>query len=397
MTTLRHALFLAIAYLRAAPGRTAVLVACTALAAFLPAFTLLAADRVETALLARAEASPVLIGHQGNEFDLTMGALYFRGGVREPVDFGTAAAVEAAGYGIAVPLHVAHTAGRAPVVGTSLDYFTQRGLSVHDGRLHAVLGEAVAGAEAARVFGLEPGDTVRSDQTNLYNIAGAYPLVLQITGVLAPTGSPDDAAFFTDVKTAWVLDGTLHGHDEVTRAQAYNSDAAEGEALEASAAIFMIQEITDANRASFHLHGDTAGLPVSAVLVFPDSARSHDQLLGDYAMHDELQAVRPITVVRTILGIVLRVKEGLTVFFVAVALSTTAFFVLVLSLSLRLRADELSLMQRIGSSRPMVALMVGVEVTLVVVAALVFAALGTAVGLALLDSALSGSTLTLGG
>lgn len=391
ITSLRHATLLAVWYLRSAPRRTLVLVLCTAVALFLPVFTALAADRVESALMARALASPVLIGHQGNEFDLTMNALYFQGEVRDPIEFGTAAAVEAAGYGEAVPVYVTHTAGGAPIVGTTLDYLEQRGLAVAHGRAPAVLGEVVAGAQAARDFHLAPGDTVRSDLSNLYNIAGAYPILLQVTGVLAPSGTPDDTAFFADIKTTWVLDGTLHGHDSVTRDQALNPDAAEGENLEATAAIFMFQEITEANRGSFHLHGDTSGLPVSSVLVFPPDARAHDQLLGDYALHEELQAVRPVEVVRTILGIVLRVREGLALYFAAVAATTTAFFVLVLSLSLRLRRDELVLMRRIGSSRPMIALMVGVEVCLVVAASISVAAAATGAGLRLLDAALAGA------
>lgn len=391
MSSLRHATLLAAWYLRSAPGRTLVLVLCTAVALFLPVFTWQAADRVEAALLSRAQASPVLLGHQGNEFDLTMNGLYFRGEVRDPIPYGTAAAVEAAGYGTAVPLYVAHSAGGAPIVGTTLSYLEQRGLVLAEGRAPAVLGEVVAGAQVARDFNLAAGDTVRSDLSNLYNIAGAYPILLQVTGVLAPTGTPDDTAFFADVKTTWVLDGTLHGHDSVTRDQSLNPEAEEGENLEATAAIFMFQEITEANRGSFHLHGDIGELPVSSVLVFPPDARAHDQLLGDYALHDTLQAVRPVQVVRTILGIVLRVEEGLALYFSAIAASTVAFFVLVLSLSLRLRRAELDLMQRIGSSRPMIALMVGVEVLLVILSATVVALAATAGGLFLLEIALAGA------
>lgn len=390
MSALRHATLLAWWYLRSAPARTIVLVCCTALALFLPLFTALAAERVEAALMSRALASPVLIGHQGNEFDLTMNGLYFRGEVRDPIPFGTAADIEARGYGPAIPLYVTHSAGGAAVVGTSLDYLEHRGLAMASGRLPAVLGEVVAGASVARDFNLTAGDTVRSDLTNLYNIAGAYPILLQVTGVLGPNGTPDDHAFFADVKTTWVLDGTLHGHDTVTRAQSLNPDAEDGENLEATAAIFMFQEITEENRGSFHLHGSTDELPVSSVLVFPPDARAHDQLLGDYALHDELQAVRPVEVVRTILGIVLRVRDGLTLYFGAIACSTLAFFVLVLSLSLRLRNDEIRLMQRIGSSRRMVALMVGVEVCMVVMAAAATAVVATMAGLALLDAALAG-------
>lgn len=391
MSSLSHATLLAIWYLRAAPGRSLVLVLCTAVAIFLPLFTWKASTRIEHALMARAEQSPVLVGYKGNEYDLTMNGLYFRGKVRDPIPFGTAAEIERNGYGPAVPLYVAHSAGGTPVVGTLPAYFEQRGLSFADGRLYAVLGEVVAGSRAAQDFNLKPGDTVRSDLTNLYNIAGAYPILLKVTGILNPTGTADDSAFFTDVKTTWVLDGTLHGHDAVTRAQALNPSAAEGENLEATAAIFMFQEITEQNRGSFHLHGDTAGLPISSVLVFPPGPKAHDQLLGDFALHEDLQAVRPIQVISAILDIVLRIREGLTLYFTAIACSTTAFFILVLSLSLRLRKDELTLMERMGSSRPLVALMVGVEVAIVVAAAVGVAMLTNWIAMTLLNHALSGA------
>ena len=83
-----HALFLATRYLRAHPVRTLVLVLGLAVALFLPAFTFLAAERVEEGLLTRATASPILLGHKGNEFDLTLSALYFDGAVRDPIPAG---------------------------------------------------------------------------------------------------------------------------------------------------------------------------------------------------------------------------------------------------------------------------------------------------------------------
>lgn len=384
---LRHALYLALRYLASSPGRSAVLVLGCSIALFLPLFTGLAADRIEGSLLARAESSPVLIGAKGDEFDLTMSALYFRGQVRESVPFSSAEPVREAGYGLAVPLYVQHSIGGSPLVGTTLDYYTARGLEFWDGRKPALLGEVVAGSTAAEAFNLQVGDSVRSDLTNLYNIAGAYPILLDVVGILEPTGTPDDEAFFADVKTTWVLDGHLHGHEEVTAATALNGEQS-GENLEATAAIFMITEITDQNRASFHFHGDVGHLPVTSVLVFPDDQQDHDLLLGDYALHESQHAVRPVSVVREILGIVLRVRDALSATFGAVALSTLAFFGLVLSLSLRLRRDELTLMRRIGCSRGTIATMVGAEVLLVVMASAAVAGLSTFAGLAILDTLL---------
>jgi len=369
VSTLRHALFLAVQVLKASPGRSLVLVLGLTVALFLPVLTWLVSEQVEQRLLSRSRSSPVLLGHKGNEFDLVMNALYFRGQVRDPIPMAARDEVAERGYGRAVPLYVAYSAGGAPLVGTSLDYFEQRGLALSQGRMPAILGEVVAGASVGRDFALEPGDKLRSDTTNLYNLAGSYPLLLRVTGVLAASGTADDEALFSDVKTTWVLDGNIHGHDEVTRDDALNPEAGEGENLEATAAVFIVAEIDDANLDSFHMHGDPGEAPLSSVLVFPRDQRAHDQLLGDYALDERYQAVIPEQVVGTILGIVLRLRRGLELYFGLVAASTMAFFGLVLVLSLRLRRAELSLMRRLGCSRLTVAANVAAEVGMLVLAA----------------------------
>ena len=388
---LRDALFLALRYLRSSPGRTAVLIAGTTVAILLPLFTYGAATLVERTLLLRAERSPILIGAKGNEFDLTLSSLYFRGQVRDPIHAAELDRLRQRQYGLSVPLYVAHSASRAPIVGTGLEYFYARRLSVESGRLPAVIGEVAAGSDVARRLRLEVGDEVRSDLRNLYNLAGGYPLLLEVVGILAPTGGPDDEAFFADVKTAWALDGLFHGHEEVTPEQALNPEAAaEGESLEATAALFLFQEISDANRASFHMHGETGAAPLTSILVLPKDRKSHDLLLGDYALEESVQAVEPLQVIRTVLGIVLRAREGLDAFFLILALSTAAFFVLVVSLSLRLRAREIALMRRIGSSRGAVASIVGAEIALVVAAAVALAGFLTWALLAVVERQLGG-------
>jgi putative ABC transport system permease protein len=374
---IRHAFYLATRYLAAAPGRTLVLILGTAVALFLPAFTRVASGELRAALLSRAESSPVLVGHVGNPFDLTLNALYFSGAVRDPLAYGDRKPLQEKGYGEIVPLYILHSVGGSPLVATELNYYPARGLTPVEGRLPAVLGEVVAGAEVAQEFNLQVGDTLRSDTRNLYNIAGSYPLLLQVTGILGPSNTPDDTAFFCDLRTAWALDGALHGHQAVTADLALNPEAAADEALTATAAIFMFQEIDESNRASFHMHGDADAQPISSLLVLPDSPKHHDQLLGDLALEETRQAVRPARVIDTILGIVLRIESGLKVYFSAVAFSTAAFFLLVISLTLRLRETELTLMRRIGCSPFTIATMVGGEISLILSAAAGLAALGT--------------------
>ena len=383
MRALGNAFFLATHYLRASLRRTLVMVFATSVCAFLPAFTFLAASQIESQLMSRGDASPVLIGYKGNEFDLTMSSLYFKGTVDDAVPYALVGELRETGYGVPVPLYVKYSAAGIPLVGTSLAYFEQRGLATAEGRLPGLLGEVVIGATAAQEYHVVPGDRLMTDHQNLYNLAEAYPLVLNVVGVLAPTGTVDDRALFADVKTTWTLEGKIHGHSEVQEGLALNAGE-ESANLEASAALFIFNEINEENVGTYHFHGSQDDAPLTAVLMFPRDHRTLSQLMGDYAMSPTYQAVRPTEVVETILDIVLRVRDAIQAYFALILASTAAFFGLVMVLSLRLRASEVLLMQRIGCSRGAIALIVGAEVTLIVTASCALAGGLTAGGLALL-------------
>ncbi len=364
----RHALFLAIRHLRASPLQGLVMALGIAVALFLPLITWAVGARAEDRLLARARATPIVLGRPGDEFDLVMASLYFRGQVRDPLSWEAAQAVSARDYGAAVPLYLAHSAGGVPVVGTSLGYLEARGLRIAEGRTPAVLGEVIAGAQVAEDFGVHPGDTVRSDLSNLYMLAGSTSLLLKVVGVLAPTGGPDDGAWFADVKTLWALDGLIHGHKATAQA-------------EVNPGIFTFDSIDRDTLASFHAHGDAGDWPVSAILVFPRDQRAHDELLGDLALDPELQATRPVEVVRAVLDIVLRLQTLLGSWMLLVALSTAGFVGLVVSLSLRLRRAEIALMRRLGASRSTLAAVLGAELALLGLGGLLAATGLSALGL----------------
>ncbi len=380
---IRHAFFLAWRYLLSAKGRSMILILGTSTALFLPLFSYLGAEIIQQKLTSRADNSPILIGQKGNEFDMTMNALYFRGRIKDPLPLSEQKKLSK--YGLSVPIYVNHSASQSPVVGTSLSYFRARQLDIKEGRQFAVLGEVVAGSAVAEAFALKVGDTIRSDMQNLYNIAGSYPMLLPVVGILEPTNTADDQAFFVDVKTAWTLDGHLHGHDAVTRENALNSEASEGENLEATAAIFIFPEINEKNRDSFHFHGSVDELPISAVLVLPRDQKAHDQILGEYALSEHYQAVRPLEIVMTILELLLGLQKALNAYFFVVACSTAAFFALALSLSLRLRATELELMRRIGGSKHVIFLMVLAELFLIVGFSVIVSFAETMLGLSLIQ------------
>jgi len=365
------ALFMALRSLAAERWRALVMALGVAVALFLPAFTWAVGESAEDRLLQRARDTPIVLGSPGDEFDLVMASLYFRGQVRDPLPWSAVEAVTQRRYGEAAPVYVAHSAAGVPVVGTTLTYLSARSLTMDQGRTFAVLGEVLAGAAVADRLRLEPGDTLRSDLNNLYNLAGSYPLLLTVSGTLAPTGGPDDEVFFADIKTLWALDGLIHGHEDV-----------EGEA---SPGIFTFDTLDADTLASFHPHGDGAESPVSAILVFPKDQKAHDQLLGDLALQSEVQAVRPEPVVRTILGMVLRLQALLASWVGLVGVSTAGFLGLTAALTWRLRAAEIALMRRMGGSRGRLVGMLAAELAIIVAVGVAGAAGLTRGGLVLLE------------
>lgn len=382
-------LYLAWAYLRFHAGKSAVLTLAVALILAVPLAVHLLLGASEQRLVARAADTPLLIGARGSTLDLVMNSLYFTADRPAPTTMAAAEEVWAGGLAEAIPLYVRFQALGRPIVGTTLDYFGLRGLEIAEGRAFAVLGEAVLGAEAARSLGLGPGDAVISSPENLFDIGGAYPLKMTVAGVLARTGTPDDRVILVDLKTAWVIEGIGHGHDDPAAV------AGEGMVLEqteanvvAGAALPTFTEITAANIDSFHFHGDPADYPISAVIAVPRDFRSGVILRGRYLGQDEpLQILVPGEVVERLLASVMRIASLLDAVVLVVGLAAALAVALAVFLSLQLRRGEIETIFKLGCRRATIARIVAVEAVLVLGAGLLLAALATLALHAVMDDA----------
>ena len=204
-------------YLRYNKIKTFILVTCITIIAALRLSLEILINESERQLALRAESSPLLIGAKGSALDLVMNSLYFGDEVPEAITMEAAEQVMDTDLAAPIPLFVRFKARDFPIVGTSLDYFDFRNLKFAQGEMFVMLGQCVIGAEVARKLNLEPGDHIVSSPETLFNIAGVYPLKMNITGVLVPTHSPDDLAVFVDIPTAWVINGLGHGHQDVTK------------------------------------------------------------------------------------------------------------------------------------------------------------------------------------
>lgn len=334
-------------------GKSLVLVLCLFLTAFLPIAVAILLRQFSRQIVARADATEAVVGPVGSGLDLALHALYFSRPVERTVAWQELESIRESGLARAIPLFSRFTARKFPIVGTSPDYLAWRQLQLRDGRGFLKLGECVLGARVAEQLGLGTGDSLLSDRENVIDLAGLYPLKLKVCGVLAAAESPDDGAVFVDVKTAWVIQGLGHGHQELSQAA---DDplvlGREGNNVVASAAVLPYTEITPQNIASFHFHGDPASFPLTAILLqFPDE-KSATVLMGRYPSRDGLtQLVVPRQAIDELLGLIFQTERFFQANSLLIAASTTMLMGLVILLSLRLRQPEMATLYKIGCSR----------------------------------------------
>ncbi len=356
--------YIAWKYLLFGKARSATLVACITLIAVLPLALEIILDESEHQLVERAEYTPLLVGAKGSALDLVMNSLYFSDEVPEPISLTSADEIRATDLAVAIPLYVRFQARGFPIVGTTLDYFDFRQLKLAAGTPFGLLGECVIGAAVAQKIGLKPGDSLLSSPESVFDLAGVYPLKMRVTGVLAPTHSADDLAVLVDVKTAWVIEGLVHGHEDVTRSRDSSVIIERSESnVTANAKLMQYTEITEANIDAFHLHGNPADYPLTAVIALPHDDKAATILRGRYQDTDSLyQIVPPADVIDTLMTTIFRIRNVLDAVILFVGLATLMALMLVFALSLRLRQREIDTIFKLGCSRLTIAQLLGAEI-----------------------------------
>ena len=202
--------------------KSLVLIASIVLTAVLPIAVKILLWQFNEKVMQRADLTPAVVGPLGSDLDLALNATYFRYNAKSsPIEYSEVNWIRETGLAQPIPIHSRYTARGYRLVGTSLDYFDFRGLSIQHGSPFATLGDCVVGSQVAAQLGISAGDQIISDRENAIGFGGQTPLKMNIAGVLSESRSPDDWAVFVDVKTAWVVAGLGHGHEDL-------SDADEG-------------------------------------------------------------------------------------------------------------------------------------------------------------------------
>jgi len=368
------ALFLGWRYLAHHRFKSSILIASITLMLFLPAATRLLVEDSATALTARADVTPLILGARGSELELVLNTLYFH--AESPTEIESRMLIDAQSTGLAdfIPIHSRFMAQGAPIVGTSLDYFDFRGLSITDGRQMGLLGECVIGANVAGRLGLGPGDSIISSPETVFDIAGVYPLMMTIAGVLASNGTADDAAVFVDIRTSWIIQGLGHGHADLAEPEAGAAVLSRREGLvTANAALSQYAEITRDNISAFHFHGSADSFPLTSIIAVPPDQKNAALLRGRFQDSELLQLVVPGNVLDDLLETVFAVQNYVILGLAILGFATIAVITLVFLLSQQLRKGEFSTLLRIGASRGYVSVLVASEIGFVFLVSLLFA------------------------
>ena len=359
-------------------GRSLTLVACVTLIAVLPLALELLLNESQRQLLNRAETTPLVVGAKGSSLDLVMNSLYFGDTVPETISMAAVDRVADSDLALPIPLYVRFKARGFPIVGTNLDYFELRGLKIAEGRALALLGECVLGARVAEELGLKAGDSLLSSPETLFDLAGVYPLKMRVAGVLVPTHSADDLAVFVDLKTAWVIQGLVHGHEDLMKVTDPTLVMGRSDGnVTATPKLVQYTEITSENIGSFHFHGDPADYPITAAIALPHDAKSGAILRGRYVgggsdprrAPETQQILVPGEVIEGLLANIFRIKNVLDAVILVVGTATGLALILVFALSLRLRQREIRTIFKLGCSRSTIARLLGAEIAIILAAA----------------------------
>jgi putative ABC transport system permease protein len=318
------ALFLGWRYLAFHRLKTAILVASITLMLFLPAATRLLVNDSAAALTHRADLTPLVMGTAGSPLELVLNSLYFHAEQAPALPFEEFTALLDTGLADAIPMHTRFHSRGSPIVGTSLDYFDFRGLTLARGRFMGMLGECVIGANVAARHEAEVGGQLISSPETVFDIAGVYPLKMTVAGVLEPSGSADDDAIFVDYKTAWVIQGLGHGHQDLDKPGSAASvlNRREG-VVTANASVVQYAEITPENVNEFHFHGASDEFPLSSIIIVPPDEKNSALLRGRYQDHPNgIQLLVPSAVLNDLLDTVFTVQNYIILGLALLSLST---------------------------------------------------------------------------
>lgn len=347
--------------------RTALLVISLGLGFSIPLATWWMTADLQQMLTKRARSTPMLIGASGSRVDLVLGSLYFHAQDLQTIPYSLLETVSQDQLVNAIPLHLLHSAKSFPVVGTTLDYFSKRNLSLQSGTLPRRLGDCLPGSDVAKQLNLQPGDYLLSDTKGFLNPVGNLPLKMRVIGILAPTHSPDDQAVFVDIKTAWLMDGIAHGHMKQSGTDKEQIIQQNDQSVTLGANVQNYMEVTDENLTSFHFHGKKSQFPLTSLLIYPVALREGILWEGRHQNQSEFLIVRPLDVVQELISLLINIRQVIDAVVIVSGVVMLLLLMLLSGLSLQLRKREMDTFHAMGTSQAVRIQLIGLDFLLIFV------------------------------
>lgn len=192
------------------PLRYGLLVLLTAVACALPVFVIQMAGGLYQGLNRAAAPFPILAGAKGSPYQLVLNTVFLRDRPIGNIPYGEVDDLRQSGKADRVlPLAFGDSYRGFRLCGTEPEIFSYVVPGEHKpwlrparGRSFAGTGEAVLGAETARLTGLQVGDVVQSSH-GFIGKGKAHHHPYRVVGILAPVQGPYDKAILVPLKDIW--------------------------------------------------------------------------------------------------------------------------------------------------------------------------------------------------
>lgn len=199
------------------PFRYGLLVLLTAVACALPVFVIQLAGGLHQGLNRAAAPFPILAGAKGSPYQLVLNTVFLRDRPIGNIPYGEVETLRQSGKADQVlPLAFGDSFRGFRLCGTEQEIFSyvvpgehKPWLRTVQGRRFAGTGEAVLGAETARLTGLQVGDVFQSSHGFIAK-GKAHHHPYRVVGILAPVQGPYDKAILVPLEDIWEAHA---GHD----------------------------------------------------------------------------------------------------------------------------------------------------------------------------------------
>ncbi len=265
---MRAAWILAKSRWRERPGTLLLLSLAMAMSAAVPFGTDRAVKREVRQLRRQTQSIPLVAGASAaGQTDLVLAALDFAPRDIPPTQWSLVeAARQDAPEGV-LPMHLGHRISGLTLVGTESEVVSALGLKLASGRWCIRPGEVVAGA-GTPIEHLSVGQIVDSEAPRKFALHAPPTQKLLVVGRCEPTGSPADQVVWTNLTTAWVLDGLFHAHlNEEIKQTTENRQVL-------SPNTPLARNLYEQDTSNLHAHISESDLPIHLMRIVPNDQRS---------------------------------------------------------------------------------------------------------------------------